>query len=41
MLLNTNVHFVLREPKSEKETPIILIYRFDNSRLKYSTGQKN
>jgi len=40
MLVNTEVHFLLREPATIKETPIILIYRFGNTRLKYSTGLK-
>jgi len=39
-MLKTDVHFVLREPNSIKETPIILIYRFNKNRLKYSTDLK-
>lgn len=31
--------FVLKEPTSDKPTPIYLLYRYQNDRLKYSTGQ--
>jgi integrase len=31
---------VLKEPKATTETPIFLLFRFNNQRLKYSTGQK-
>jgi integrase len=31
---------VLKEPKSESPTLIYLLFRFNNQRLKYSTGQK-
>src|ERR1035438_10530272 len=31
---------VLKEPKAESETLIYLLFRFNNQRLKYSTGQK-
>lgn len=31
--------FVLKEPTSNKPTPIYLLYRHKNDRLKYSTGQ--
>src|SRR5215217_36143 len=32
--------FVLKEPSSQNSTLVYLIYRFNNNRLKYSTGQK-
>ncbi|MDB5275439.1 MAG: site-specific integrase [Ferruginibacter sp.] len=32
--------FVLKEPTSKEETLVYLIFRFNNSKLKYSTGQK-
>ena len=32
--------FVLKEPTSKEETLIYLLYRFNGSKLKYSTGQK-
>jgi integrase len=32
--------FVLREPSSKSITPIVLLYRYKNSRLKYSTSEK-
>jgi integrase len=35
-----NISFVLKDPKSEKETLIYLLYRFQNKRLKYSTTKK-
>ena len=31
---------VLKEPKAESPTLIYLLFRFNNLRLKYSTGQK-
>ena len=31
--------FVLKEPTGDKPTPIYLLYRYQNQRLKYSTGQ--
>jgi len=31
--------FVLKEPASNRPTPIYLLYRYQNERLKYSTGQ--
>jgi integrase len=31
---------VLKEPKAESQTLIYLLFRFNNQRLKYSTGQK-
>ncbi|HEY6082381.1 MAG TPA: site-specific integrase, partial [Chitinophagaceae bacterium] len=34
------VHFVLKEPQSKEPTLIYLLYRFNNQKLKYSTGQK-
>lgn len=36
----SKARFLLREPKSEKETLIFLIYRIGDARLKYSTGEK-
>lgn len=33
------VKFVLKEPKSKKETLIYLMFTFNNQRLKYSTGE--
>jgi integrase len=35
-----NVTFILKEPESKAPTLVYLIYRFNNQRLKYSTGQK-
>jgi len=32
--------FVLKDPKAENETLVYLIFRFNNERLKYSTGVK-
>jgi integrase len=32
--------FVLKEPTSKEETLVYLLYRFNGSKLKYSTGQK-
>lgn len=32
--------FIVKEPKSTKPSPIFLIFRFNNKRLKYSTGEK-
>jgi hypothetical protein len=32
--------FVLKEPTSNEETLVYLLYRFNGSKLKYSTGQK-
>jgi integrase len=32
--------FVLKDPKADKETLVYLIFRFNNERLKYSTGEK-
>ena len=32
--------FVLKEPRAEKTTLIYVIFRFNRSKLKYSTGQK-
>ena len=32
--------FVLKEPNSKNETLVYLLYRFNNTKLKYSTGQK-
>src|SRR5215207_3690101 len=32
--------FVLKEPTSKGKTLIYLLYRFNGSKLKYSTGQK-
>ena len=34
------VTFNLKEPNSKSETLIYLIFRYNNSKLKYSTGQK-
>lgn len=34
------VKFVLKEPKSENETLVYLMFTFNNQRLKYSTGEK-
>jgi len=35
-----SVSFVLKEPNSKEETLVYLIFRFNNQRLKYSTGEK-
>lgn len=32
--------FVLKEPTSKEETLVYLLYRFNGSKLKFSTGQK-
>ncbi|RYZ84130.1 MAG: site-specific integrase, partial [Proteobacteria bacterium] len=32
--------FVLKEPTSEEETLVYMLYRFNGAKLKYSTGQK-
>ena len=32
--------FVLKEPKSKDKTLVYLLFRYQNQRLKYSTGQK-
>ena len=34
------VTFVLKEPFSKEETLVYLLYRFNSSKLKFSTGQK-
>lgn len=34
------VKFVLKEPKSENETLVYMMFTFNNQRLKYSTGEK-
>jgi integrase len=34
------VNFYLKEPKSENETLIFLVFRFNNQQLKYSTNEK-
>jgi integrase len=35
-----SVSFVLKEPSSKEETLVYLLFRFNNNRLKYSTGEK-
>ena len=40
MALSNEVKFVLDRPQSDAPTFIILLYRFNNTRLKYSTGNK-
>lgn len=32
--------FVLKDPTSDKPTPVYLLYRYRNDRLKYTTGEK-
>jgi hypothetical protein len=32
--------FVLKEPTSKEDTLIYMLYRFQGSKVKYSTGQK-
>ncbi|MEI7802590.1 MAG: hypothetical protein WCI97_08100 [Bacteroidota bacterium] len=34
-----SVTYNLRNPNSKKETPIILIYRYDRNKIKYSTNE--
>lgn len=40
MATSNEVKFVLDRPQSDAPTFILLLYRFDNTRLKYSTGKK-
>ena len=40
MTTSNEVKFVLDRPQSDTQTFILLLYRFNNTRLKYSTGQK-
>ncbi|MFC6999166.1 site-specific integrase [Rufibacter roseus] len=35
-----SVSFVLKEPNSKEETLVYLLFRFSNSKLKFSTGEK-
>jgi integrase len=35
-----STNFVLKEPKADKQTIIYLVYHFDSTKLKFSTGEK-